>query len=706
MNERLPGAPEKAEGKDGRRMDDRSEALASLRNTIYAALERRDFPAARQAITRLLPQREAEALGLLASVGIESGDAAEAEEAVKKLRRVARGDAYTRFLAARVKFMRGETVAPARELAALAREKNIPPAYQEKIYNLLGQCCRFLGRSEESVAAYLAASRAAAEPRLAALEYSDYLFNAHYLPPPSPAERRRRAAGYGVFFKDAAPFLHRWREPEKKLRIGYISPDFRDHVVLRFCAALLTSYDRARFEVCAYMNAPEDGKSRALAREVDGWRNIFGTSPAAAARQIYEDGVDILVDLAGHTRGNALPVLAYKPAPVQVSGIGYFASTGLPTVDYFLGDVYLDDAAEQDAFTEKLLVLPHSHFGYVPRGKEPAVAPPPCEKNGYVTFGSFNNFTKVTDEVLAAWAEILRQVPDSRLLLKAEVFGATDSRAYAMERIARAGIVPERLILRSLSREYLGEYADMDIALDPFPYPGGGTTCDALYMGVPVVTLAGADHGGRFGVSLLNNIGLGELAADNTAQYVEKAVGLAGDRELLAALRRELRPLMEKSPLMDISVYMKAMEGAYRQIWENYCAQQTAPDYAASRRLTALSDALAQAGDTTQALAAADHILAARPANRPLVEKLAVRCCFLREAPRFSAASGIKRGYWRKSRWPGAISNAGSEARRTIFWRKFTKRRATGRPRQRSISPPVRIKRSRMASWRITAIIF
>ncbi|MFC2469508.1 MAG: hypothetical protein ACFNWY_04875, partial [Negativicutes bacterium] len=244
MNERLPGAPEKAEGKDGRRMDDRSEALASLRNTIYAALERRDFPAARQAITRLLPQREAEALGLLASVGIESGDAAEAEEAVKKLRRIAPGDAYTRFLAARVKFMRGETVAPARELAALAREKNIPPAYQEKIYNLLGQCCRFLGRSEESVAAYLAASRAAAEPRLAALEYSDYLFNTHYLPPPSPAERRRRAAGYGVFFKDTAPFLHRWREPEKKLRIGYISPDFRDHVVLRFCAALLTSYDR------------------------------------------------------------------------------------------------------------------------------------------------------------------------------------------------------------------------------------------------------------------------------------------------------------------------------------------------------------------------------------------------------------------------------------------------------------------------------
>ena len=640
MNERLPGAPEKAEGKDGQRMNDRSEGLASLRNTIYAALDRRDFPAARQAITRLLPQREAEALGLLASAGIESGDAAEAEEAVKKLRRVAPGDAYTRFLAARVKFMRGETVAPARELAALAREKNIPLAYQEKIYNLLGQCCRFLGRSEESVAAYLAASWAAAEPRLAALEYSDYLFNAHYLPPPSPAERRRRAAGYSVFFKDVTPFLHRWREPEKKLRIGYISPDFRDHVVLRFCAALLTSYDQARFEVYAYMNAPEDEKSRALAREVDGWRNIFGASPAAAARQIYEDGVDILVDLAGHTRGGALPVLAYKPAPVQVSGIGYFASTGLPAVDYFLGDVYLDDAAEQDAFTEKLLVLPHSHFCYAPRGQEPAVVSPPCEKNGYVTFGSFNNFTKVTDEVLAAWAEILRQVPDSRLLLKADVFGAADSRAYAMERIARAGIVPERLTLRSLSREYLGEYADMDIALDPFPYPGGGTTCDALYMGVPVVTLAGADHGGRFGVSLLKNIGLGELAADSTAQYVEKAAGLAGDRELLAALRRELRPLMKKSPLMDIPAYMKAIESAYRQIWENYCARQAAPDYAASRRLKALSDALAQAGDTTQALAAADYILAARPANRPLIEKLAVRYLDAGEAA--GAAAAVK----------------------------------------------------------------
>ena len=551
-------------------MNDRSEALASLRDTIYAALDRRDFPAARQAIMRLLPQREAEALGLWASVGIESGDAAEAEEAVKKLRRVAPGDAYTRFLAARVKFMRGETVAPARELAALAREKNIPRAYQEKIYNLLGQCCRFLGRSEESVAAYLAASRAAAEPRLAALEYSDYLFNAHYLPPPSPAERRRRAAGYGAFFKDVTPFLHRWREPEKKLRIGYISPDFRDHVVLRFCAALLTSYDRARFEVYAYMNAPEDEKSRALAREVDGWRNIFGASPAAAARQIYEDGVDILVDLAGHTRGGALPVLAYKPAPVQVSGIGYFASTGLPAVDYFLGDVYLDDAAEQDAFTEKLLVLPHSHFCYLPFVAMPDAAPPPSLTRGFVTFGCFNNYSKVTDEMLLLWRRLLEDVPGARLLLKSRLFGSAEGRELATERFLRLGLDASRVELRGFSADYLAEYADMDIALDTAPYTGGLTTCEALYMGVPVVTLKGRTHGARFGASLLRNAGLAELVAESAAQYAEIAGLLAASPETLAMLREKQRDILLASHLMNFRRYVREVEAAYEAVWREW----------------------------------------------------------------------------------------------------------------------------------------
>ena len=619
-------------------MNREQEALEALRESIYAALDRRDYPAARQAIDRLRPGHEAEALGLLASLAIESGDAAEAENAVTALEKIAAQDVYTRFLAARVAFLRGETVATARDLAVLVKRKDIPTVYQEKIYNLLGQCCRFLGRNEESTAAYLAASQAAEEPCLAALEYSDYLFNTHYLPPPAAAERRERAKRYDDFFRDTPRFFHRWRQPEKKLRIGYISPDFRHHVVLRFCRALLTAYDRENFEVYAYMNAPGDEESRALARGADGWCNIFGWGAAEAARRIYEDGVDILVDLAGHTRGNALPVLAYKPAPVEVSGIGYFASTGLSAVDYFLGDVYLDDAAEQAAFTEKLLILPHSHFCYTPRGDEPEPAAPPCQKNGCVTFGSFNNFTKVTDEVLAVWGEILRRVPGSRLLLKAEVFGREDSLAYTRERLRRMGIPLARTELRPLTRRYLEEYGDMDIALDPFPYPGGGTTCDALYMGVPVVTLRGGDHGGRFGVSLLENIGLGELAADTAEDYIEKAVVLAQEKTFLVSLRQKLRPMMARSPLMDAAAYLRDVEAAYRQIWNAYCAGQVPPDYGRGRDLAAQADSWATAGDMTQALAAADHILAAHPANRPLLEKLAVRYLDAKEAAGTEAA--------------------------------------------------------------------
>ncbi len=627
------------------------EALEALRESIYAALDRRDYPAARQAIDRLRPGHEVEALGLLTSLGIESGDAAEAENAVEALEKIAPQDVCTRFLAARVAFLRGETVAVARDLAVLLQRNDIPAVYQEKIYNLLGQCCRFLGRHEESTAAYLAASQAAGEPRLAALEYSNYLFNTHYLPPPTAIERRARAKRYDGFFQDTPRFFHRWRQPEKKLRIGYISPDFRHHVVLRFCRALLTAYDRENFEVYAYMNAPEDEESRALARTVDGWCNIFGWGEGEAARRIYEDGVDILVDLAGHTRGHALPVLAYKPAPVEVSGIGYFASTGLSAVDYFLGDIYLDDAAEQAAFTEKLLLLPHSHFCYMPRGDEPKPTAPPCQRNGCVTFGSFNNFTKVTDEVLAVWGEILRRVPESRLLLKAEVFGREDSLAYTRERLRRMGIPLARTELRPLTRGYLEEYGDMDIALDPFPYPGGGTTCDALYMGVPVVTLRGRDHGGRFGVSLLENIGLGDLAADTVEDYIEKTVALAEDECLLASLRQKLRPMMARSPLMDAAAYLRDVEAAYRRIWNVYCTAQTPPDDKARRDLAAKADRWMAAGDVTQALAAADHILAARPANRPLLEKLAVRYLDAKDAAGAEAeAAASLRGDREKAR--------------------------------------------------------
>ncbi len=600
---------------------DRSD---ELRQTIYDALARHAYEAARTAIEAFRPGHEIEAQELLASTFIEEGDGLRATAATKELERLAPGSVYAGYLSARAAFLQGSRRAVAESLESLLAEKRtIAPVYQEKIYNLLGQCYRFFGECEKSAQCYRKAAQAADSLELKALEYSDYLFNCHYLPAGIAEKRRQRAAGYDALFRDVPRFLPRWRTAEKKIRLGYISPDFRNHVVLRFCYVLLTRYDRERFEVFAYANCPEDAYSQKLAEKADAWRNIRSLSAEEAARLIYEDGVDILVDLAGHTRGNSLPVLAYKPAPVQVSGIGYFASTGLSAVDYFIGDPYLDDALTAGEFTEKMLLLPASHFCYTPLGKEPLPAEAPCQRNGYVTFGSFNNFSKVNDEVLLVWRDILRAVPGSRLLLKAGIFDYEDGRSAVRDRLARLGFDSERVETRGETREYLNEYADVDIALDTFPYPGGGTTCDALYMGVPVVTLVDDSHGGRFGASLLHNIGLGELVTASREDYVARAVGLAQDRDLIELLHRDLRGMMQHSPLMDRDGYLHGIEEAYRGIWHAYCDGQKAPGYREVRTLTARLDSFQTAGDEKQALAAADHILAAKPANRPLLEKLA-----------------------------------------------------------------------------------
>ena len=597
--------------------------LDELRAACYAALERRDFAAAREAIGALRPYSGAEAAELFVCAAIEAEDAEAAERALTRLAAMRPGAPYTRFLAARVAFLRGERVTVRAALEALL-PKVREAAFREKILNLLGQCCRFLGDGKAATAYYLEASRAAQSPMLGALEYGNYLFNLHYLPPLSPGEAKRAAAGYDRFFSDVTPFLHRRPKPGQRLRVGYLSPDFRDHVMLRFSAALVSSRMGERFDVCAYMLGEEDAYSRALSERATLWRNLCGLSAAAAARQIYEDGIDILVDLAGHTRGGTLPILAYRPAPVQISGIGYFASTGLRTVDYFLGDIYLDDDAAQGAFTEALLVLPRTHFCYTPQGTVPSPAALSCMKKGFVTFGSFNNFSKVNDEVLRVWKRILDRVPTARLLLKADIFDREDSRDYALARVARAGIDLARVEARGVTRDYLAEYGDMDIALDTFPYPGGGTTTDALYMGVPVVTRAGNDHGGRFGRSILMNMGLSELVAETEDAYVERAVALAGDTELLAALRKNLRGMMERSPLMDAQGYREDMAAAYGMVWEAHCAKQKTPSYGEIVSLANRMRALAAGGDRRQALAAADAILAAEPEDRPLLERVAV----------------------------------------------------------------------------------
>ena len=613
-----------------------AETAAALKNTVYDFLEQHQYAEAEQAAKALreLPEEVVCGQQLLVSVYIEAGSLALAQGAAEQLLALIPQEPYALFLQLRVRFLAGERVSLIGELTRLSQQKKqLAPTLLEKVYNLLGQCCRAAGDSRRSTEAYRLAVGYAADRSLKAAEYSNYLFNLHYLDLPAQkvAAAHRR---YAELFDGLPQFVHRRRsQTQKKLRIGYISPDIRNHVVLRFSYALFAGYDHARYEVWCYARSPEDGWSRRVMKLVDGWRNFTGMPDEAAARLIYEDGIDILFDLSGHTQGNCLPILAYRPAPIQISGIGYFATTGLPMVDYVLGDRYLDEvaagreaAAEQvmlcrsATFTERLLVLPHSHFCYTALGKAPEPSGTPCRQKGYVTFGSFNNFTKVTDAVMVAWSQVLARVPGSRLLLKAQLFNREDGRKQAAERLAKHGIDLSRVELRGFSRQYLSEYHEVDIALDTFPYPGGGTTCDALWMGVPVVTLIGKTHGERFGYSILANAGLEELCCRSEAEYVERAAALAGDVDTLEALHRNLRRLVEHSTLMDVQGYLEAVEQGYELIWQEYLRQQPVPAYREIAALLPRMAVLAEQHDWRQAMALADGILAARPDNRHALE--------------------------------------------------------------------------------------
>ena len=550
----------------------RMDVLEPLRDRIFAALAHGDEDAARAGIEELRAHAPVEAAGLLTALHIEAGRVEEALAAWQTCAMGAPEDAYTIFLRARIHVME-KAWTKALDLLAPLFQHAIAPAVAEKVYNLAGQCARVLGRPAEAVAFYEQARDAAPDLMLRALNASNVLFNRHYLPAP-PAEDRRAAEEYGALFAGVQPFDHGKRKRRKRrLRIGYLSPDVREHVVLSFSYALMTALDPARFEVYVYAVNAEDDFTQKVRASVDVFRNLRNFSAGEAAHVIHRDGIDILVDLAGHTTGSLLPILAYRPAPVQISGIGYFASTGLPTVDYFLADPVLAAGHAAEGFTEELLVLPETHFCWQPLRPAPLPEHAPAGGRGIV-FGSFNNFTKLNDHVLSVWARILRRVPESRLFLKTDALSYPDTRAEALRRIERAGIPLGRVEAEGSCADYLAAYSRMDIALDPFPYPGGGTTCDALYMGVPLVTLAGESLGSRFGASLLENIGAGGLIAHTEEAYIALAVSLAGDAALLDALHRGLRAMMAASPLMDPKGYGNAVGAAYTQVMETYRARR------------------------------------------------------------------------------------------------------------------------------------
>jgi protein O-GlcNAc transferase len=366
------------------------------------------------------------------------------------------------------------------------------------------------------------------------------------------------------------------RISDRRIKVGYVSPDFRRHSVNYFLEPVLAAHNREQFEVFCYSDvvSPDEVSQRIQTYPVQ-WRDIVGMTDAQAAALVRSDKIDILVDLAGHTGYNRMLLFARKPAPVQVSWLGYPNTTGLPAIDYRIVDTYTDPPGLTDEFyTEKLIRMPESFLCYHPEEDSPEVGPLPLLQAGHITFGSFNIISKVTPEAVAIWSHILKQVPDSTLLLKAKSLFDKGTREYIGDLFHRQGITADRLIFRfhtASYKEHLDMYNDIDIALDTFPYNGTTTTCEALWMGLPVVTLAGDRHASRVGMSILANIGLPELVADTLDRYIDTAVSLAGDLNRLRSLRTSLRRIMKGSVLTDADKFTSGIETLYRGIWKKWC---------------------------------------------------------------------------------------------------------------------------------------
>jgi protein O-GlcNAc transferase len=375
---------------------------------------------------------------------------------------------------------------------------------------------------------------------------------------------------------------HNSPEPGRKIRIGYISPDFCLHSVSFFFLPLLQAHDTSNFETFCYSDVKTpDEMTAKLQRLAAHWRPIAGMSDEAVARQVNNDGIDILVDLAGHTADNRLLAFARKPAPVQVSWLGYPNTTGVRTIVYRITDSIADPEGSSDAlYTEKLVRLANCFLCYSPPDTAPPVSALPASTNHRITFGSFNNITKTTKQVVETWSEILRQAPDSRLVLKSTIFADPPCRERYLGMFAGHGIQPERVDLRertASTEDHLMLYNEIDIALDPFPYNGTTTTCEALWMGVPVIALRGNRHCARVSSSILTHCQLPHLIAESHKEYVAKAVALAQDLGVLAKFRQNARSLMQRSTLCNPEIFARDMERALRTMWTAWCRQDTTP---------------------------------------------------------------------------------------------------------------------------------
>ncbi|MGA3066891.1 MAG: tetratricopeptide repeat protein [Tepidisphaeraceae bacterium] len=442
-------------------------------------------------------------------------------------------------------------------------------------YVNLGNVLKDIGQIAQAIASYKHALTLRNDPYF----YSNLLFSLHLLPQPNPEatylEHLEWNRIYAQQFSDGAEPHTRTREPQRRLRVGYVSSDLRQHSVPYFLENLLSHHDPAEVEVFAYADLGRaDAVTERLRRHIHQWRSLNGMDDQAVADLIRKDEIDILVDLAGHTAGNRLLVFARKPAPVQVTYLGYPDTSGLSAMDYRMTDAYADPPGETEQYhSEKLLRLPRTFACYRPPAEATDVSPLPALTYGGVTFGAFTTLAKTPPALLDCWGEILEQTPGSRLLIAAAGLQAMELQEEIQKRFQRHGVEKNRLELlgkRSLP-EYFALHNRVDIYLDTFPVNGHTVTCHALWMGLPVITLAGQVHCQRLGASVLNNLGLAEWIANTPANYVRLAVELAGDLKRLENLRGTLRERMKNSPLLDAGGFAREVEQAYRRVWEDWC---------------------------------------------------------------------------------------------------------------------------------------
>jgi predicted O-linked N-acetylglucosamine transferase (SPINDLY family) len=445
-----------------------------------------------------------------------------------------------------------------------------------------GNALTMLSETDEAVASYTRALEI--KPDLADAR-SNLLFVHNYRADRDPEELLAEARNFGDVVAASAMRFRSWNNvpvPEKVLRIGIVSGDFREHPVSYFLHSILevlkNEYSH-KVEIYAYSNrVARDAMTDRIQALCRGWCVVATMSDEDLARQIHEERIDILVDLSGHSGNNRLPMFAWKPAPLQVAWLGYFATTGVEAIDYLIADEWTLPPSEEVHFTERIWRLPETRLCYSPPGPALPVGLLPALANGYVTFGSFNNLAKMNDPVVALWSKVLTVVPGSRLMLKSISLHEPSVRERTIARFGAHGIGKDRLMLEGASprNDYLAGYRRLDIALDSFPYTGGATTADGLWMGVPALTIAGKSFLARQGVGLLMNAGLSDWIAGDADEYVALAAKHAADLLRLAALRQKLRQQVQESPVFDARRFAVNFESALRGMWTQWCDEQEA----------------------------------------------------------------------------------------------------------------------------------